>query len=103
MEYDCQTCGACCSCFSGVVVYSAEIYKDGKIVNEILHKNVVKNNQSSYYRLEQDNFRCKHLEGVLGENVSCNIYENRPSVCRQFEPGSKKCIEARKKVLNIGE
>ncbi|KAF0665039.1 hypothetical protein L244_24875, partial [Salmonella enterica subsp. enterica serovar Worthington str. BCH-3194] len=27
---------------------------------------------------------CKALIGTPGENVSCAIYENRPSTCREF-------------------
>jgi uncharacterized protein len=28
--------------------------------------------------------RCSALEGVIGETVSCSIYENRPTPCREF-------------------
>ena len=30
--------------------------------------------------------RCVALAGVIGENVHCTIYENRSSICRDFEP-----------------
>lgn len=39
--------------------------------------------------------RCKQLEGVIGECVGCRIYETRPSVCREFAPGSDGCLRAR--------
>lgn len=28
--------------------------------------------------------RCVALQGTLGEAVSCSIYENRPTPCREF-------------------
>jgi len=41
--------------------------------------------------------RCKALRGTLMENVSCEIYENRPSVCMKFEKGGKRCLEIRER------
>jgi len=45
--------------------------------------------------------RCVALEGVIGESVSCSIYEKRPDCCRafqaSFEDGTKNeaCDRAR--------
>jgi Fe-S-cluster containining protein len=33
----------------------------------------------------QSNPRCIALQGVIGERVSCMIYERRSSVCREFD------------------
>ena len=47
--------------------------------------------------------RCAALSGNLGERVSCTIYENRPSPCREYnvflEDGSlnPRCNQARAK------
>ena len=40
--------------------------------------------------------RCGNLEGTLGENIGCSIYEDRPKVCRDFEAGSDRCHEYRR-------
>jgi uncharacterized protein len=47
--------------------------------------------------------RCVALSGVVGEQVACTIYENRPSPCRDFiyhgeggEP-NERCNQARAK------
>jgi hypothetical protein len=39
--------------------------------------------------------RCAALTGTIGEQVSCAIYEWRPSPCREFEAGSDACRRAR--------
>ncbi|MGB0259558.1 MAG: hypothetical protein ACPGES_12975 [Coraliomargarita sp.] len=33
----------------------------------------------------------------MKDDQLCKIYEDRPSVCRKFEPGSEQCIEARRR------
>jgi Fe-S-cluster containining protein len=38
---------------------------------------------------------CTALQGKVGEQCECVIYENRPTVCRNFEAGSDLCREAR--------
>jgi Fe-S-cluster containining protein len=38
---------------------------------------------------------CRALEGVVGKSVTCGVYSQRPSPCREVEPGDAKCNEAR--------
>jgi Fe-S-cluster containining protein len=52
--------------------------------------------RDDYPLLKTCNNRCVALSGVVGESVSCTIYENRPQACRQFKAGSALCLEARK-------
>lgn len=33
------------------------------------------------------------------DNLMCNIYENRPWICREFEMGSEECITERRENL----
>jgi len=46
--------------------------------------------------------RCIALAGEVGQAVSCTIYANRPSACRDFAPlsaigfGDEACDEARR-------
>jgi hypothetical protein len=45
---------------------------------------------------EQKPVHCVALIGEVGREVSCSIYEQRSSTCREFEAGSEDCIKARK-------
>ena len=42
--------------------------------------------------------RCCALEGDVGKSVKCSIYEDRPSVCSNFENGGERCIALRKRL-----
>ena len=39
---------------------------------------------------------CAALRGSVLYRVSCAIYEVRPSVCREFEPGGRACLARRR-------
>jgi len=85
--YDCQACGACCVEAGSVIL----IQSDQGIPAHLLSRHKTGQMEVSKYM----GGRCKALEGVIGSCVSCSIYENRPQVCKQFEPGSPGCEEAR--------
>ncbi len=40
---------------------------------------------------------CAALEGAVGQQVRCTIYELRPSPCREVQPGDDKCLRARQR------
>jgi hypothetical protein len=44
---------------------------------------------------EPSSRRCIALEGVVGEHTTCGIYERRPQVCRDVQPGDPGCERAR--------
>ena len=50
-------------------------------------------------RVRCEGDRCIALRGEIGQRVECEIYEYRPTVCRQFEPGSMDCRFVRDSVL----
>ncbi len=93
----CITCGACCS------TYRVSYYW-GEKVPEVYYEEVspmfrgLKNISDSSGRL-----RCIALEGEVGCKAICQIYESRPSPCRNFkfsyEDGKHepRCDEARAK------
>ena len=90
---DCQTCGACCAALPCVGIRPNEQvaeadYWDVTIENKIIVDRFVRRNS--------ENFACIALEGVIGENVSCRVYENRPKMCHLFEAGSDKCRALRR-------
>ncbi len=102
VEELCQSCGVCCSTFR-VSFYWAETTaaEDGFVPVEMTE-------QMNLYRAcmkgtSSHTPRCAALSGNLGERVSCTIYENRPSPCREYnvflEDGSlnPRCNQARAK------
>jgi Fe-S-cluster containining protein len=40
--------------------------------------------------------RCSALVGKLGSRAQCSVYQNRPLVCREFQPGSEDCLTVRR-------
>lgn len=93
---DCMTCGACCASFVCVDVAPEnpiskedcwEITDKGKSDEYIVDK---------YIKRKEEDFSCTALEGTIGENVSCRVYEDRPRMCRQFEAGSDRCHAVRR-------
>lgn len=45
--------------------------------------------------MKTNGHRCIALTGTVGLSVGCSIYEDRPTACRAFTPGSTLCLEAR--------
>ena len=39
--------------------------------------------------------RCVALTGTIGAATCCTIYEARPEVCRELQPGTEACNAAR--------
>jgi Fe-S-cluster containining protein len=97
-NFDCQSCGACCVEAGSVPVYS------GENVPRYLTRSV--RNCFGFAAWEAEDGirqmakypggRCKALKGTVGASCACGIYARRPEVCRDFEPGSDACIEARR-------
>lgn len=94
-HWDCQTCGACCAAFR-VSFYWAETdaHPDGHVPQAMT------TGISPYHvamkGTEHKPVRCTALCGEVGQSVSCSIYDQRSSTCREFESGSEDCVKARK-------
>lgn len=98
----CQTCGACCAFFI-VAFPTSELNSEiGGMVPEGM--TLPLDNLRSYMKGTKSKTRrcrCNALEGVVGHNVCCTIYENRPSSCRNFSrswsanKGNELCDKAR--------
>jgi Fe-S-cluster containining protein len=93
---DCMTCGACCASFVCVDVAPGnpisskdcwEITREGETGEYTVDR---------YIKRKEKDFSCTALEGTIGENVSCNVYEDRPRMCRKFEAGSDRCHAVRR-------
>lgn len=90
-EWDCQSCGACCAHYR-VSFYWQEA-EQRRLDFSSLH-------QISPWRVcfsgtESLPCRCAHLSGTVGQQVSCGIYAQRPSPCREVQAGDAKCLRAR--------
>lgn len=40
--------------------------------------------------------RCVNLSGVVGQEIGCTIYPDRPQICRDFDAGSDRCFGYRR-------
>jgi len=84
----CRDCGACCSAFR-VSFYWAEA--DDATGGGVPVRLTVRANglRRAMRYTDARSRRCIALRGTTGRRVLCNIYERRPSVCRNFEPSWK--------------
>lgn len=46
---------------------------------------------------ESQPVRCVALQGSVGRQVSCGIYAQRSSTCREFTAGDERCADARRR------
>jgi Fe-S-cluster containining protein len=102
VTYDCVTCGACCynpddNREIGYIDY-VEIKPTDPIMKkpDLVRRLVVLDNDLLPHMRLNHLHRCAALTGQLGVNVGCSIYHDRPTLCRAFSAGSKKCKELRK-------
>ena len=99
----CLNCGACCNHFR-VAFYQGEL--DYHPLGFVPDKMAVKVNDhiACMSGTESGGGRCIALQGVVGQNISCAIYQNRPTSCRKYrvwlEDGSPNpdCQRLRAKV-----
>jgi Fe-S-cluster containining protein len=96
-DLDCTACGACCVTAGDVAVYPADT------TPAYLTRSV--RNLVGYAPWDADDFRimkrrpdggCTALTGEVGTACRCRIYERRPEICREFQPGSFGCLVARR-------
>jgi Fe-S-cluster containining protein len=89
-------CGACCAFYRVAFQHANHIDIPIKLIVEIPDSTEV----AMRGTLKKDP-RCAALNGKIGEQVSCSIYENRPYCCQAFsasyEDGQKnrRCDAAR--------
>lgn len=85
----CQQCGACCAAFR-VSFYWAEAPDLAESLVEQLSPA-----RACMRGTNQATPHCNALQGRVGRKVSCSVYAQRPSPCREVEPGDDKCRRAR--------
>lgn len=96
----CQSCGACC-----VYYFTDENYAPsaGEHEDELefllgLARYSCRHEETILKRKRVGgHWQCKALAGEFGAGtVRCSIYKIRPDACREFEPLSENCLEARR-------
>lgn len=93
-SHPCLSCGACCAYFR-VSFYWREPVPDSITEDQDSFRRVMKGTNNKHSR------RCVSLEGKIGDRVSCDSYDLRPTPCRDFaasyENGEKniRCDQAR--------
>ena len=87
----CQACGACCASFR-VSFYWAEAQANG-IPPELTEQ--VTPTFSCMAGTNSRTPRCQALQGTIGQHLTCRIYAQRPSPCREVQPGDEQCAKAR--------
>jgi hypothetical protein len=92
-ELDCQACGACCR----EAYHSVEI-SAREAVNKLRPDLVIID--ETHRKLRRDGERCAALLGGRdpSEAYACEIYDDRPRSCREFERGGAHCLDARRRV-----
>ncbi len=84
MGNPCLRCGACCAHYRVSFYWTeADAFLGGvpaAMTSPLNHHRVVMNGTHCAP------VRCVALDGVVGEQVACSIYAQRPSPCRELEP-----------------
>ncbi|MEO7674891.1 MAG: YkgJ family cysteine cluster protein [Pyrinomonadaceae bacterium] len=90
---DCISCGACC--VYGLIAIDR---RDPEPLTEYIEL-TLDNADVVIERVlprEKEDGRCTHLKGTIGVEISCEIYPDRPRICRDFEAGSDRCFGYRR-------
>ena len=94
MSQNCVACGACCAHFR-VSFYWAETnaHPAGQVPATLTVP--ISPHHVAMRGTDQQPARCVALTGQVGHAVSCAIYAQRSSTCREFAEGSEACNRAR--------
>lgn len=97
--HPCQKCGACCSSYLVRFHWSETLPESHNVPSNLTV--TVEDHLLAMNGTNQKRVRCVALEGRIGDEVRCSIYERRPSCCRQFRPSyengerNNRCERAR--------
>lgn len=93
LTYTCDQCGACCRTFC-VRVSERDAEREPRIRNESIELQPWIQTRTWKYQI----FPLPFHTGCcfLKPDNRCSVYETRPELCRDFQPGSDACQIARK-------
>lgn len=82
----CQACGACCASFRVAFYWrEAEPADSEHPVPAGYFEDLTPDQRCMKGTAAKHRPKCLALKGHIGKQVSCAIYEHRPSPCRQFQ------------------
>ncbi|WP_374347083.1 YkgJ family cysteine cluster protein [Chitinimonas sp.] len=87
----CLQCGACCAAFR-VSFYWAEAEQRGLPLALTEQVNGLMSCMRGSWAPQP---RCAALQGEVGGATRCSVYLQRPSPCREVQPGDEQCRRAR--------
>lgn len=87
--FDCQSCGACCAFSADWPRFTLESDAALDAIPEALVR-------ADLSGMACDGDRCLALSGTIGGRNACTIYDVRPIVCRDCQPGDEECLMARR-------
>ncbi|QYO67581.1 YkgJ family cysteine cluster protein [Leptolyngbya sp. 7M] len=92
---DCTSCGVCCA-FALIVPITYSESESVPAYVDILLDDADEEIVIDRVLPRAENGRCANLEGELGGPIGCRIYNDRPSLCHDFDAGSDRCHEYRR-------
>src|SRR5262245_51624154 len=97
-QLDCRSCGACCREGSDgrILVPAEDIVRWRRIGRSDIADSLVPGHFGEMAFPSRPDGSCVHL-GMADRPHDCSIYEIRGTTCRDFEPGSRQCLEYRRK------
>lgn len=85
----CMSCGACCAYFRVSFYWAEGIDMPDHYTEPVTAV------YSCMAGTNQQNPRCIALEGEVGKQVSCGMYEQRSSSCKEVQIADAQCNKAR--------
>lgn len=91
---DCTKCGACCSTDPLCDSYVDATPQEAALIPA---EHLLERGPHGWYPLRvkkdrQGHTVCVAFRGVIGYRANCSIYNNRPAMCKELEPGSEACL-----------
>lgn len=104
MSHPCRNCGACCAFFRVEFYWREANYEDYDLAVPVeLTEDVNEQKRCMKGTNGKATIRCIALKGKIGQEVSCDIYGNRATPCREFEASYEngepnyRCDQARER------
>ena len=96
-ELDCLACGACCRTGQDgrILIPEEDLLRWRRIGRPELAEAIQPGHFGEVAFATRENGACVHLGTPSSENA-CAIYEVRGTTCREFERGSRQCLEFRR-------
>jgi Fe-S-cluster containining protein len=92
---ECTKCGVCCT-FALIVPVTRQDSARLSLYCDLLLDDISEEIVIDRVLPRGDEGWCLHLQGTIGKEIGCRIYEDRPRVCHQFDAGSDRCHEYRR-------